>query len=445
MIFWLTTIATIFANIFITKEIAFNEYKTKHLREKMQTLAPQAVARYEEQGRAELRAWYKTLAREEGIRVVLLNQDEKPVIKLPKAVKYYRHPAYHDNEEKYEEAASFGRARIENHLLKLSDQHVISAKGNAYILRILPSPYLKSRFNPEALHAYRLSATFIIIAIGSILIARSIARPIRLLREASREVSKGNLDFRVSPLIGKRKDEIGQLATTFDAMTGKICHLMEEQKRLFADISHEIRTPLTRQQLAIELLRSQPNNAMLLDKVASQNSEIEHLISQILNLLNTELNLTPNKERISIKALIEACCDQAKLQLDSKSQVFELTLEKSGQIDADPNLLARAIDNILINAHKYSPHGSCIQVTSYRTETHYLIEISDEGPGIPDTDITHIVAPFYRTDKSRHTETGGFGLGLAIASNIIEQHEGELSFENIQPHGLKVTIALKAS
>ena len=222
LIFWLTTIAIIVANIYITKQIAFNEFKTKHLRSTMQTLAVDAVEIYEEHGRKALNKWYRKQAKQHQIKVVLLDGNEIPV-----ASRNTHHP------DKGFKLENNDRNDFSNHLLKMADQHVLSASGIPYILRLLPSPYLHSKFNPEALHAYRILASFLIISIGSFWIAYSIARPIQILREASNKISLGKFDTNVRKDIGNRKDELGMLAQAFDNMSSKIYELLEKQKRLF--------------------------------------------------------------------------------------------------------------------------------------------------------------------------------------------------------------------
>jgi len=104
--------------------------------------------------------------------------------------------------------------------------------------------------------------------------------------------------------------------------------------------------------------------------------------------------------------------------------------------------LTRALENILMNAIKYSPENKQIHITSKKVAGKVNIIISDQGPGIPDTDLEHILKPFYRSDQSRNQQTGGFGLGLAITQKIILQHHGRLLINNLRPSGLEVTIEL---
>lgn len=435
VIFWLTTFATILANILITKEIVVNEFKVSQLKEKMQALAIEATEQYEQEGAQSLRHWYRSLAKREGIRVILLHPDGTPVVRLrPK-----RHDDDHDD-HKHDDRQERYAPPLEAHLLDLADHPVTSSTGQRYVLKMLPSRYLQSRFNPQALYAYRLLASFIIILIGSLWIARSIARPIRILHQASIMMSEGELDVRVSQHIGKRKDELGKLAQAFDQMADKVTSLLDSQQQLFRDISHEIRTPLTRQKLAIELARSSnPPNEML-NKIEQQNQCIEDLINQLLHFMQINHHQLSLDERLAPTEMLKACVTAAELELQAKQIALETEWNSVAFIKGDGALLTRAFDNLLINAIKYSPVQSTIRLKTFDQEQNIVIELSDEGPGIPEAELSSILKPFYRADKSRNRGTGGFGLGLAISAGIIERHGGSLRLHNRQEKGLLVSI-----
>lgn len=436
LIFWITTILTIIANIVITKEIAFNEFKVEQLQQKMKTLAIEATTVYEQEGAKALRRWYRKTAKREGIRVSLIHQNGAPVIP-PKF--RHRHDHDKDDDDFYENEAH----RVSPHLLKMADHHISSASGSTYILRLMPSKYLYSRFNPEALHAYRLSASFIIIFLGSLWIARSIAKPIRRLQQASLEIAKGNLDVRVSGDIGKRKDELGQLAHAFDSMADTVSDLLNNQKQLFRDISHEIRTPLTRQKLAIELARDSDISSNLLDKIERQNQAIEDLINQLLTLMQSDnTHPTDANENIVFSELLSDIITAAELDISEKELQIKTNLNNHNDFFGDKVLLTRALENILVNAIKYSPEQSTIELSAQQEGQELVLQIDDEGPGIPELELDDILKPFFRADKSRNRSTGGFGLGLAITDSIIRQHNGTISLFNREGPGLTVKITL---
>ena len=435
LIFWLTTLATIVSNILITREIAVNEFKVAQLKEKMQTLAVEASEVYEQQGAKALRQWYRSLAKREGIRVVLLDDDGKPLVRL--------RPKRHDEDEDDNDEEDLLKRLappMEAHLLNLADHDVTSTSGQQYTLRMLPSRYLQTRFKPDSLHGYRFSASFLIILLGSLWIARSIARPIRLLQDASLKMAQGKLNVRVAKDVGKRRDELGQLAVAFDQMADKVSDLLETQQQLFRDISHEIRTPLTRQKLAIELARSSDTPNEYLERIEQQNQSIEELVNQLLTLMQVE-SIQIQQEPVSLTLLLQSCIDSAELELQRKTISLQTEWQSQALIHGDAILLTRAFENLLVNAIKYSPEHSSIRISTFQDEHSIQVEISDQGPGIPETELTEILKPFYRADQSRTRSTGGFGLGLAISAEIIHQHGGKMSLENRKDKGLTVRLS----
>ena len=149
-------------------------------------------------------------------------------------------------------------------------------------------------------------------------------------------------------------------------------------------------------------------------------------------------------ETIDINLLIDTLIEDAELDIQSK----DLTLVKEQDhhcfVKCNHILLVRAFENIFMNAIKYSPESKQIKIISKHKNDKVSVTISDQGPGIPESDLEHILKPFYRADQSRNQQTGGYGLGLSITLKIIEQHHGNLFICNINPTGLEVTIELDA-
>ena len=429
LIFWLTIISTISANIYITKEIALSEFKSEHFTSKTLLLAQEAVKIYEDEGIRSLRKWYRSTYRIDGLSVVLLNSDFKRI------------GGRYSNDTKHSEKDTFTKPeRHDKHLLNMADQKITSANGEEYILRILPSPALSAKFNPETLHIYRLISTFIIVFIGSLWLYRSIAKPLRVLHEASEKLSMGDFSIRTSPKVGPRKDELGQLAEAFDQMAIKIEALLNNQKQLFRDISHEIRTPLTRQKLAIELAKDSKAPLVFLNKIEHQNNNINALIDNLLTFIKLEDTDLKELEILDLSDIVSHVITEAELDLQTKHINVQSQLEDQCLISGSPMLITRATENILMNAIKYSPISGQINLQCSRHNNIIKFVISDRGQGIPEQDLDHIFKPFYRSDQSRNQQTGGFGLGLAITQKIIQQHHGQIRIKNIQPNGLSLTI-----
>lgn len=432
-IFWFTTLCTILANIYITKEIAFSEFRSEHFKEKTETLAKEAIQLYEIEGLKALRKWYKHSYQTEGLRVVLLDSKLKPIGRN-----------IDDQNKDTNDLDLFTPSKdIKRHLLTLADHEVTSSTGQIYTLRILPSPALRAKFNPESLHLYRFLSSFIIIFIGSFFLYRSIAKPLKVLHEASSLLSEGDFSVRTKNIIGSRKDELGQLACAFDQMAIKIEALLNNQKQLFRDISHEIRTPLTRQKLAIELAKDSADPLEYLAKIEQQNNHIDILINNLLTLMKLEDTPLSEFELIDINTLLDTLIEDAELDIQSKG--LSLVKEQSSNclVVGNSILLVRALENIFMNAIKYSPETKQIRIITKREKDKIIVAISDQGPGIPEHDMAHILKPFYRADQSRNQQTGGYGLGLAITHKIIEQHKGNLYINNLKPSGLEVRVELQ--
>ncbi len=433
-IFWLMTFLTILANIYITKEIAFSEFKSEHFKEKTNALGLEAVELYESEGLKALRKWYRQVYRKEGLRVSLLDEQLNAIGK--------RESVKEDSESEYKLFSS--PSDLHKHLLNLADQEITSISGNTYLFRILPSPALRAKFNPDTLHLYRFLSSFLIIFLGSLWLYRSIATPLKILHEASSKLSVGDFSVRTKPAIGSRKDELGQLACAFDQMAIKIEALLTNQKQLFRDISHEIRTPLTRQKLALELAKDSPNPLEYLTQIERQNSHIDTLVNNLLTFMRLEDTPITEYETVDLNNMLDDLINEAELDAQSKKLDIKKQLEQNSLVQCNYILLLRAFENILMNAIKYSPDGSQILVKTWRTNGKVCASISDQGFGIPEEDLENILKPFYRADQSRNQQSGGYGLGLAITEKIIKQHHGSLIIKNLTPHGLEVTIELDA-
>lgn len=429
LILWLTVTGTILANIYITKEIARSEFKNEHFNAKTQLLAEDAVKIYENEGVRSLRQWYRQTLRTDGLNLVLIDE---------RANKLGARPPKKNTPDKGDPFTQSNH--FDKHLLRLADQHVLSDSGERYTLRVLPSPALRAKFSPETLHVYRLLSSFVVIFIGSFWLYRSIAKPLKVLHDASEKLSNGDFSIRTMPKVGYRKDELGQLAQAFDHMAIKIEALLTNQQQLFRDISHEIRTPLTRQKLAIELARDSQSPEIFLDKIEHQNNNINALIHNLLTFIKLEDTDLKDMEVLDLAEVMTSIVAEAELDLAAKHISVHSELEGQCLINGNPILISRALENIFMNAVKYSPMSGKISISISRQQNIIQLVLCDQGPGIPEQDLKHILKPFYRSDQSRNQQTGGFGLGLAITQKIIQQHQAYLKIENAYPTGLTVTI-----
>ncbi|HBX59658.1 MULTISPECIES: sensor histidine kinase [unclassified Methylophaga] len=277
----------------------------------------------------------------------------------------------------------------------------------------------------------------------SALLAWWFTKPIRILKKAFNDVADGKLDTRISPAMGKRRDELAELGQNFDYMTGRISQLLNAQKRLLHDVSHELRSPLARMQAAIGLAQQSPDKtAKMLDRVERESERIDHLIGELLNLSRLENPTTENDERqlFDLTEMLLDIVEDARFEAQNKYvQITHNTFEQVS-LFARPELIHSAIENVLRNAIKYSPENGVIQLTTEKLAGHWQITIEDQGPGIAEQDLQQIFQPFFRS-RDNHQQDG-IGLGLTIAHRAIEIHGGEIIAKNRPEGGLNISILL---
>ncbi len=437
-IFWFTATLTIVANIYITRQISNVEQHYDKIQTKLQNFASDAVVVYESSGQETLQQWYKKLYARHRIRVILLDKNNQA---LGKAVNHKNHTRPY-RKEKQEHASDFMPPLWRQAYASLIKQTVQTVEGGKYTLQVLPSPFVHRAM--ASLHNYkstRLVVSLIILALGSLWLSRLVARPVKRLTQASNLMAEGDLSVRVSDLIGARSDELGELSSAFDHMAEKVEALVANQKQLLRDISHEIRTPLTRQQIAIELAKTENGDNHLLEKIERQNHQLNSLIDGLLTFSRLSDNSTNTTfETINSSELLESISEAAELEAQHKNIHLKLNLKTCPEFQGNALLTTRAIDNLLGNALKHSPENSLISISNEVQENYLVIRIEDQGAGIDEAHLSHIFEPFYRADDSRNQATGGYGLGLAIVEQIMKQHHGQVVLKNIQPTGLSAAL-----
>jgi len=328
-----------------------------------------------------------------------------------------------------------------------SVQQVILEDGRALLL-FIPSPeklgQKLDRSKPPKPPLLLLLGMWLMSGLlFSALLAWWFTKPIRILKKAFNDVADGKLDTRISPAMGKRRDELAELGQNFDYMTGRISQLLNAQKRLLHDVSHELRSPLARMQAAIGLAQQSPDKtAKMLDRVERESERIDHLIGELLNLSRLENPTTENDERqlFDLTEMLLDIVEDARFEAQNKYvQITHNTFEQVS-LFARPELIHSAIENVLRNAIKYSPENGVIQLTTEKLAGHWQITIEDQGPGIAEQDLQQIFQPFFRS-RDNHQQDG-IGLGLTIAHRAIEIHGGEIIATNRPEGGLNISILL---
>ncbi|WP_105101398.1 ATP-binding protein [Microbulbifer pacificus] len=277
------------------------------------------------------------------------------------------------------------------------------------------------------------------------LLARYLSKPLDNLRTATRRVAAGDLSYRVTPTLGSHSRELGELAADFDSMTAQLQESMAEQRRLIKDVSHELRSPLARLQIALGIARQKNVQALdpELDKIGKAADYLEDIIGDILSLPVSGSDERTLDDVVELNSLLTALTEDLKDEAENNRVCFDMRrVETEMLVATRGSSLTAALENILRNAIKYSTEGGRISVTTGQEGDCGQIQVTDSGNGVPETELEAIFRPFYRTDEARSRESGGFGLGLAIAQRTVAQHGGSIKAFNAPGAGLSVRITL---
>lgn len=288
----------------------------------------------------------------------------------------------------------------------------------------------------------RLMIAMAVSALVCGMLARSLTRPISRLRGAAAELASGNLSARVGGLSGMGAREMAQLGNDFDRMAERLERSQAAHKRLLMDVSHELRSPLARIQVATELARKRAGGAAddELDRVVEETGRLNDLIGEVLHLARADQQQTPLRtETVDLNGMLTDIAERNSVPGKSAVHVEANT---HCRLEADAVLLDRAIDNVVRNAMRYSPEDKPVTVKALVADNEVTIEILDQGPGIPEADLEQVFRPFYRIGDARDRDSGGYGLGLAIAHSAVQRHGGTIAARNRAAGGLAVVIQL---
>ena len=271
------------------------------------------------------------------------------------------------------------------------------------------------------------------------LLSTLLTRRIKSLQLASRQLANGRLDtrLRVRQLGG---DETDELARDFNSMAEQLQERIESQKRLLGDVSHELRSPLARLRIALALAQEQPQGTRThLARIERETERLEELIGQLLDSQGPDTALD---DHIDLVPLLQQLCSDAKFEGAAQSKRVTLATRLPEAIVASTgDLLHKCFENILRNALNHTPPDSDIEVRLAQTGDEYRVQVSDCGGGVPARELARIFEAFYRTDTARTRDTGGHGMGLAIARRAIGRHGGQIWAENTA-QGLAVIVIL---
>ncbi len=264
-----------------------------------------------------------------------------------------------------------------------------------------------------------------------------ITRSIRANMQATEQIAKGHFDVSVPE---NRSDELGRLSHAVNQMAIQIDGIVRGQKRFLGDIAHELCSPIARMEMSLGILEDKltDSDALRLADVREELRQISLLVNELLSFSKASLGQSAKPpEEVVLLSLVDEVAGMEAIP----PAHLRLQINRDIVIKAVPDLLRRAVGNILRNARLHAPE-SIIEVSASRKGDHVLIQIADEGPGVPEESLPRLFDPFYRVDTSRDRQTGGSGLGLAIVKTCITSCDGSVTAKNREPHGLILEIEL---
>jgi heavy metal sensor kinase len=291
------------------------------------------------------------------------------------------------------------------------------------------------------------AAVLLAAAIGFLMAGRAL-RPVAEMAAQARQITSESLGKRLpNP---NPHDELGQLAGVFNETLQRLETSFDSLKRFTSDASHELRTPLTALRCVGEVaLREERDAAALRETIATMLEEaqrLQDLADTLLTLARVESGRLPiHFENLSLDTLAREVCESLEVLAVEKNQRIEIDARCGKDIRADHVLLRQAAINLLHNAIRYSPPDTIIRVSTFTRGEEAILEVADQGPGIPPDHREKIFERFHRIDKARSRADGGTGLGLAIAKLFVEQHGGRIELECPASGGSCFRIVMPAS
>jgi two-component system sensor histidine kinase CpxA len=330
----------------------------------------------------------------------------------------------------------------------------ISASGKTYLFIAVVAIHREQHTWLEDLYHFASPQLPVAIAIGGLttfILVLIFTRPVVRLREAALQLAQGNLSTRVREAAPRSRffkgDEFDALVHSFNHMAERLESLVNAQRLLLRDVSHELRSPLARLSVALELSREDADPIMTthLDRIERETGRLNLLIGQLLGLSSMEAaEDLGNFERVSLKQLLEQMTPDAAYEAKQRDASVVFEAECDCVIDGKRELLYRAVENVLRNAVRYTEAGTIVELRLRKDNEGQMavIEVRDQGPGIPESELESVFRPFYRVDVSRTAQTGGFGVGLAIAERAIKLHNGSITASNRAGGGTSIRICL---
>ncbi|HAW62123.1 MAG TPA: two-component sensor histidine kinase [Pseudomonas sp.] len=323
---------------------------------------------------------------------------------------------------------------------RLTADYTSPTSGETYLF-IYRIPYPELQAWHRGSLAWPLSALGIALVVltgFSLLLTLSITRPLDRLRRAVHDLGQTTYQQQSLARLAKRRDELGVLASDFNRMGARLQALIGSQRQLLRDVSHELRSPLARLRIALGLAeRATPSEREVIwPRLAKECDRLEALISEILEL--SRLDAEPGAaSAIDLSEMFEQLKDNARII--APAQRIDSRVEPDVSYTGWPDMLERALDNLLRNALRFNPEGEPVEICAQRDGMNLVISIRDHGPGVANEHLSQLSEPFFRAPGQT---AAGHGLGLAIARRAAERHGGRLHLANHPDGGFVASLHL---
>ena len=319
-------------------------------------------------------------------------------------------------------------------------QEITDSNGKSYLFvyRIAHSELGAWQRNNGLRPLSALVLALVVLTVMSLLLTLSITRPLSRLRDAVHDLGQTTYQKEHLSQLATRRDELGVLAADFNHMGQRLQGLIKSQRQLLRDVSHELRSPLARLQVALALAERGDANerATLWPRLHLECERLDALINEILTLARLD-QVQENKQVIAIDQLLYKLRDDAALL--EPEQSIEISCAANCTYLGWPEILQRALDNLLRNALRFNPESMPIHIEVSQQATGLTIRIRDHGPGVAENWLSQLGDNFFRVPGQTQQ---GYGLGLPIAKRAIEQHGGQLLFRNHPDGGFVATVQL---
>ena len=444
--FWLTTIITISATYFISSRLTDSNWDHHDVNEIINHYFEELEEELNEHGIKEFSKQLKHQRLPRGIGILLIDNHHNIVAvkRIPEPVLQY-----------YLDKGQWPKPRGRQLSIKQKTFAMDDKKLTLFILWLPKKLHAKYRdhkpwFQPfertPIWAGFRLLVALLVSGLICYLLARYISKPILKLRSAVNQVEQGNYDIEVASEFKNRNDEIAGLASDFDQMSAEIKSQFQQREDLLRDISHELRSPLARMRIASELIKSKSltPNLSEVERIETEIHRLDELIGEIIDFSRLENQSAEiSQQQFDLLELVNSIIDD--VNFEGKAESKQVLLDTNSQqipLNANKILIARAMENILRNAMKYTAANTNVRCSVDILRNTVSIRVKDQGPGVPEQQLEKIFEPFYRLSKSRDRDSGGTGLGLAISRRAIELHGGEIKAINASDDGLVITIRL---